>query len=145
MTFEGPDQWHAPATYWFWHRIPTAEEIQEQLLRFADLIETLEEGIGELFQRFEHELAAMPNFIDTISNSSLSRIDAMHASLGPDYTHVWEQEFAALDGLAGAYMQHAYHWSVIDPWFDVQAPAHIVDPVLIHSSCDLRRSILTLA
>ena len=98
-----------------------------------------------IVERFEHELAAMPNFIDAIRNSSLSRIDAMHASLGPEYTHVWEQEFATLDGLTGAYMQHAYHWSVIDPWFDVQAPVHIVDPVLIHSSCDLRRSILTLA
>ena len=31
MTFENPDEWHAPATYWFWHRIPTAEEIREQL------------------------------------------------------------------------------------------------------------------
>jgi hypothetical protein len=98
-----------------------------------------------MVKRFEHELAAMPNFIDAIRNSSLSRIDAMHASLGPDYTHVWEQEFATLAGLTGPYMQHAYHWSVIDPWFDVQAPVHIVDPLLIHSSCHLRRSILTLA
>jgi Stress responsive A/B Barrel Domain len=98
-----------------------------------------------LVEQFERELAAMPTFIDAISNSSLSRIDTMHASLGPEYTHVWEQEFASLDGLTGPYMQHAYHWSVIDPWFDVQAPVHIVDPVLIHSSCDLRRSILTLA
>ena len=98
-----------------------------------------------IVQRFEHELAAMPNFIDAIRNSSLSRIAAMHASLGPEYTHLWEQEFATLDGLTGAYMQHAYHWSVIDPWFDVQAPVHIVDPVLIHASCELRRSILTLA
>ena len=95
--------------------------------------------------RFERELAAMPHYIDAIRNSSLSRIDTMRASLGPEYTHVWEQEFATLDGLTGPYMQHAYHWSVIDPWFDVQAPVHIVDPELIHSSCELRRSILALA
>ena len=99
----------------------------------------------ELVERFERELAAMPHYVDAIRNSSLSRIDSMHASLGPEYTHVWEQEFATLDGLTGPYMQHAYHWSVIDPWFDVQAPVHIVDPVLIHSSCELRRSILALA
>ncbi len=99
----------------------------------------------ELVGRFERELAAMPHYIDAIRNSSLSRIDTMRASLGPEYTHVWEQEFATLDRLTGPYMQHAYHWSVIDPWFDVQAPMHIVDPVLIHSSCELRRSILALA
>jgi hypothetical protein len=98
-----------------------------------------------LVEQFECELAAMPSFIEAIRNSSLSRIDTMHASLGPEYTHVWEQEFATLEGLTGPYMQHAYHWSVVDPWFDVQAPVHIVDRVLIHASCDLRRSILTLA
>ncbi len=98
-----------------------------------------------LVERFERELAAMPHYIDAIRNSSLSRIAAMRASLGPEYTHVWEQEFATLDGLTGPYMQHAYHWSVIDPWFDVQAPVHVVDPELIHSSCELRRSILALA
>jgi len=31
VSFAEPDEWHAPATYWFWHRIPTAEEIRAQL------------------------------------------------------------------------------------------------------------------
>ncbi|GHH85702.1 hypothetical protein GCM10018793_54750 [Streptomyces sulfonofaciens] len=31
MSFTRPDVWHAPATYWFWQRIPTREEIREQL------------------------------------------------------------------------------------------------------------------
>ena len=31
MSFAEPDEWHAPATYWFWHRIPTNEEIRAQL------------------------------------------------------------------------------------------------------------------
>jgi hypothetical protein len=31
MTFEKPDEWHAPATYWFWHRIPADEEIRSQV------------------------------------------------------------------------------------------------------------------
>lgn len=35
MSFERPDVWHAPATYWFWHRIPTAEEISTQLDQLA--------------------------------------------------------------------------------------------------------------
>jgi DNA-binding transcriptional MerR regulator len=39
----------------------TIEEIQEQLLRFADLLETLEENVGELFARLEDELAG-PRF-----------------------------------------------------------------------------------
>lgn len=29
--FMSPDVWHLPATYWFWHRIPTFAEIDRQL------------------------------------------------------------------------------------------------------------------
>lgn len=29
--FVSPDVWHQPATYWFWHRIPTFAEIDRQL------------------------------------------------------------------------------------------------------------------
>ncbi|HUS67214.1 MAG TPA: MerR family transcriptional regulator [Kofleriaceae bacterium] len=39
----------------------TIEEIQTALLRFADVIETLEEGMTDLFGRFETELAS-PRF-----------------------------------------------------------------------------------
>jgi DNA-binding transcriptional MerR regulator len=49
----------------------TIEEIQEQLLRFADPIETLEENVGELFTRLEDELAN-PRF-DAKSRKSLAR------------------------------------------------------------------------
>ncbi|WP_433189858.1 hypothetical protein [Actinoallomurus sp. CA-150999] len=30
-----PDPWHAPATYWFWHRLPTPAEIREQVAQMA--------------------------------------------------------------------------------------------------------------
>lgn len=49
----------------------TIEEIQEQLLRFADLIETLEENVGELFGRLEAELTA-PRF-DPRTRKGLSK------------------------------------------------------------------------
>ena len=87
----------------------------------------------------------MPRYIDTIRNSSLSRVESMSDSLGPEYTHVWEQEFVDLDGLTGPYMMHGYHWSLVDTWFDAQAAHPIVDPRLIHAACGLRRSVLACA
>ena len=111
--------------------------IQRTLLVHVDP-DTAAASVG----RFEHDLRDMPRYIDSIRNSSLSRIDAVDASLGPAYTHVWEQEFVDLDGLTGPYMLHAYHWSQVDPWFDAQAPGAIVDPTLVHAACGLRRSIL---
>ncbi|MDT7568354.1 MAG: hypothetical protein QOG76_6978, partial [Pseudonocardiales bacterium] len=30
-----PDAWHAPASYWFWHRVPTRQEIRDQVSQLA--------------------------------------------------------------------------------------------------------------
>ncbi|MFC4948049.1 hypothetical protein [Pseudonocardia sp. GCM10023141] len=30
-----PDAWHAPATYWFWHRLPTDTEIKDQVAQMS--------------------------------------------------------------------------------------------------------------
>jgi len=49
----------------------TIEQIQEQFLQFTDVIETLEEGVTELFSRFAAE-ATSPRF-DTRAQSSLQR------------------------------------------------------------------------
>lgn len=92
--------------------------------------------------RFEQQLADMGRYIDTIRNSSLSGVDEVWGGTGRPWTHVWEQEFASLDGLTGPYMQHAYHWGVVDTWFDPQAPNHLVDTTIVHAMCTLERSIL---
>jgi DNA-binding transcriptional MerR regulator len=49
----------------------TIEEIQADLLRFTDVIETLEEGLTDVFKRFDSELAS-PRF-DSKAKKSLSR------------------------------------------------------------------------
>ena len=49
----------------------TIEEIQAELLRFADVLETLEEGLSDLFQRFDSELDS-PRF-DARSRKSITR------------------------------------------------------------------------
>jgi Stress responsive A/B Barrel Domain len=94
--------------------------------------------------RFERTLAAMPRYIHAIRNSALSRVDAVRGCTGKPWTHVWEQEFASLDGLTDDYMNHPYHWSWVDTSFDPQAPNHLVDTELIHAMCDLDRSLLAL-
>lgn len=71
--------------------------------------------------QFESETAAMPGYIHAIGASRLSRVDS-----GTGWTHVWEQEFADLDGLTGPYMTHPYHWSHIDRWFDPERGTKIV-------------------
>jgi hypothetical protein len=114
--------------------------IQRTLLFHVD-----ENADPEAVASFERDLAAMPRYIDAIRNWALHRVDAVWGCTGKPWTHVWEQEYETLDGLTNDYMNHAYHWSWVDTWFDPQAPNHIVDTTLVHAMCDLDRSILALA
>jgi hypothetical protein len=82
-------------------------------------------------ERFEADLAAMPEHISTIRSWRLSRV----MGTGDDrdrWTHAWEQEYASLDGLTGEYMTNPFHWTTVDAWFDAEVPDHIVEPELAH-------------
>jgi hypothetical protein len=111
------------------------------------LLRVLPDAPADEVRRFLTALGAMPRYIDTIRNSSVSRVDEVWgatATAGLPWTHVWEQEYETLDGLLGPYMQHAYHWAWVDRWFDPQQPIHIVDTTLVHAMCELGSSILSL-
>jgi len=99
-----------------------------------------ENAAPELVERFEAETRAMPRYIAQIANCRLSRV--MQAGGARRWTHVWEQEYARLEDLAGPYMTHPYHWAWVDRWFDAECPQRMVDPLLCHSFCALERSIL---
>ena len=90
--------------------------------------------------QFEAETRMMPHYIPAIRGWQLSRVDA--AVGARRWTHVWEQEYAGVEGLLGPYMLHPYHWARIDRWFDPECPERIVDARLCHSFCALEASIL---
>lgn len=85
---------------------------------------------AEAVARMEADLAAMPTHIDAIRNWALSRVAGPP---GSRWTHVWEQEFADLDGVLGDYLLHPHHWGHVDRWFDPEHPARIVDTALAHA------------
>jgi hypothetical protein len=92
-------------------------------------------------ERFERELAAMPDHIPAIRNWHLARVAAGGRS-SAGWSHVWAQEFETLDGLQGDYMAHPYHWAVVDRWFDPESPERVVAPDFAHVFCAMPRSVL---
>jgi hypothetical protein len=94
-----------------------------------------------LLERFEAELLLMPKYIPAIRNWRLSRVIEATGEL--PWTHVWEQEFDALDGLMGPYMMHPYHWASVDRWFDPECPDWLVNPHLCHSLAAFGRPLLS--
>ena len=105
------------------------------------LLLSVDEGSDpETVARFEAETRMMPHYIPAIRNWQLSGADATFGERR--WTHVWEQEYAGVEGLLGPYMLHPYHWARIDRWFDPECPDRIVDARLCHSFCALEASVL---
>ncbi|MGW0179111.1 Dabb family protein [Nocardia sp. NPDC003345] len=89
---------------------------------------------------FESDLLLMPRYIPAIRTWRLSPVERAVGSTR--WTHVWEQEFADLDGLTGAYLLHPVHWGLVDRWFDPECPQVIVRDRVCHSFCPGTGSVL---
>ncbi|WP_246398048.1 Dabb family protein [Mycobacterium vicinigordonae] len=89
----------------------------------------------ETLARFEYELRSMSRYVQTITSWQLSRAEE---SVGATtWTHVFEQEFTDIEGLAGPYLMHPVHWAMVDRWFDPECPDVIVRERVCHSFCAL--------
>jgi hypothetical protein len=84
-------------------------------------------------ERFEADLLRMPGYLPGIRSWQLSRV-TRGTGLSA-WTHVWEQEFTALDALDGPYLMHPVHWAHVDRWFDPECPDMIVRDRICHSFC----------
>jgi hypothetical protein len=87
---------------------------------------------------FERDMLAMPDYVPAIRNWSFARALGERAY----WTHVWEQEFETVAGLSEDYMLSPYHWGLIDGWFDVECPQHVVEPRIAHVYGPARESVL---
>jgi hypothetical protein len=94
------------------------------------LLTVRQDASQEQVSRFEADVMAMPAHIPAIRSWAFSRVDQDRTP--SRWTHVWEQEFADLDGLTGPYLRHPYHWTHVDAWFDGEVPGSIVQPRLAH-------------
>jgi hypothetical protein len=104
------------------------------------LLRVLPGSPPERVAAFERDLLGMPGHIAAIRNWALSRTDT---SLCPTrWTHVWEQEYRDVAGLEVAYMNHPYHWGLVDGWFDPECPQRIVDSALAHVYCAAPATVL---
>jgi hypothetical protein len=90
--------------------------------------------------QFDIETYEMGLYIPTIINWQVSRV--VEASGARPWTHVWEQEYADIGGLHGAYMLHPHHWGHIDRWYDPECTDFMVDSHLCHTFCDFEGAVI---
>ncbi|CAB1368749.1 Dabb family protein [Denitratisoma oestradiolicum] len=92
---------------------------------------------------FEAATLDMPAHIDSIINWRLSRARVLDWDSGHQtWDYVWEQEYASLDGLLGAYMIHPHHWAHVDRAFDPESGQQFIDVRLCHAFCSQAESLL---
>jgi hypothetical protein len=90
--------------------------------------------------RFDFETYEMGLYIPSIVNWQVSRVT--EAGGARSWTHVWEQEYADIGGLHGAYMLHPHHWGHIDRWYDPECPDYMIDTHLCHTFCDFEGAVI---
>ena len=96
--------------------------------------------------RFERDTLEMAAQIPAILNWRLSRaitLDWDFYGVAP-WSYVWEQEYAALEGLTVDYMVHPHHWAHVDRSFDPESGVQIIDTALCHAFCPLEAGVITL-
>jgi hypothetical protein len=108
---------------------------------YRTLIMTLRPGTkAQDAEQFDKELSGMPKYISSIKNWQLSH--ATEGSGSRKWTLVWEQEYENLGGLTGPYMDHPFHWGLVDRWFNPECSQYIIDKVLCHTYCEFHSSVL---
>jgi hypothetical protein len=106
------------------------------------VVRVLDGTRAAMVERFEHELARMAEFIPAIRNWALSRVEVVAGDAA--WTHAWEQEYRDRASFQ-EYMDSAYHWGVIEKWFDPTFPERIVDTRLAQVFYDVDVSLLAPA
>lgn len=79
-------------------------------------------------EAFEQALAQTPLFITAIDNWRLSRVASSTGPVG--WTHCFEQEAVDASVFVGDYLNHPYHWSVVERLFHPDAPERVSDAFL---------------
>lgn len=122
----------------------TRPKLSQGVKRTA-LFRALPDAALALLDRWERDLLEMPAHVTSILNWRLARAVVLDWSSAdtPRWTHVWEQEFAALEGLTIDYMIHPHHWAHVDRWFDPESGRQIIDTALCHAFSPLESSILS--
>lgn len=98
------------------------------------------EASAQQVASLEQDLLRMPDYMPSIRNWRLARVD--HVDAPGAWTHVWQQEFATVDDLLGEYLMHPFHWGRVDRWFDPEFPEWTVDAIS-HAFCPLPASLIS--
>lgn len=106
----------------------------------ALLVRVLPDTPQATVARFEHELSLMPRYVPAIRAWQLSRVSEAVGTTA--WSHVFEQEFADVDGLMGPYLMHPIHWAVVDRWFDPETTDAIIRDRVCHSFCHTDTAVL---
>lgn len=83
--------------------------------------------------QFEREMANMPAYIGSIRNWAMSPV--IESSGARNWSYIWEQDFDDVGGLLGEYRMHPMHWGLIDRWYDIEHPEHIIDGRMLRTVC----------
>jgi hypothetical protein len=103
------------------------------------LLRTIGDALPEPIILMEQGLQAWARHLPEMRNWSIARVASASGPIA--WTHVFEQEFADVADITGAYLNHPFHWAVVDRFFHREAPERVAD-AFFHSIYPITRSVL---
>src|SRR5690606_11263263 len=94
---------------------------------------------GERLALLEHVLAETPHYITALRNWRLSRVARSHGTTA--WTHCIEQEVFDANVFLTDYLNHPFHWAVVDRFFHTEAP-ELSAHAFLHTLYPIERSAL---
>jgi hypothetical protein len=103
------------------------------------LLRTMNDARLDAVALMERRLGEWARHLPEMRNWSVSRVTATTGPIA--WTHCFEQEFADVADITGPYLNHPFHWSVVDRLFHPEAPERVAD-AFFHSIYPIERSVL---
>ncbi len=87
----------------------------------------------------ERRLGEWARHLPEMRNWSIAPVTATTGPIA--WTHCFEQEFNDVADITGAYLNHPFHWAVVDRLFHPEAPERVAD-AFFHSIYPIANSVL---
>lgn len=103
------------------------------------LLRTMNDARLDAVALMERRLGEWARHLPEMRNWSIARVTATTGPIA--WTHCFEQEFADVADITGPYLNHPFHWAVVDRLFHPEAPERVAD-AFFHSIYPIGRSVL---
>ena len=119
---------------WGWSSRPLGNGVKRTIL-----LKTRDDAGPDAIATMEQVLVEWARQLPEMASWSLSRVSAGNGPIA--WSHCYEQEFTEASAVLGSYLNHPFHWAVVDRYFHPEGHEQTAD-AFFHSIYPITASVL---